>query len=124
MIRFHGPVETPFPRFAYEDVTMHGVTIPQGDMVIPVLAAANRDPAVFDDPEAFSITREDNKHVGFGLGIHYCLGAPLARLEGRIAIATLLERFAGIELAVDQADLRWNPGFFLRGLRALPVRVS
>ena len=124
MIRFHGPVETPFPRFAYEDVTMHGVTIPRGDLVIPVLAAANRDPAAFDDPDAFRITREDNKHVGFGLGIHYCLGAPLARLEGRIAIATLLERFASIELAVDEADLRWNPGFFLRGLRALPVRVS
>ena len=124
MIRFHGPVETPFPRFAYEDVTMRGVTIPRGDLVIPVLAAANRDPAAFDDPDAFRITREDNKHVGFGLGIHYCLGAPLARLEGRIAIATLLERFASIELAVDEADLRWNPGFFLRGLRALPVRVS
>jgi cytochrome P450 len=124
MIRFHGPVETPFPRFAYEDVVMHGVTIPQGDMVIPVLAAANRDPSVFEDPDDFRIMRQGARHVGFGLGIHYCLGAPLARLEGRIAIGTLLERFSDIELAVDEADLQWNPGFFLRGLRSLPVRVS
>ena len=124
MIRYNGPVETPFPRFAYDRTTIRDVTIPAGDMVIPVLAAANRDPAVFPDPDRFDITRSPNKHVGFGLGIHYCLGAPLARLEARIAIPTLLERYSSIELAVDADALEWNPGFFLRGVRSLPVRLS
>lgn len=124
MVRYNGPVETPFPRFAYEDLEVRGVTIPQGDMVIPVLAAANRDPEAFDDPDVFDITRRPNTHVGFGVGIHYCLGAPLARLEARVAIPALLDRFTDIELAVDETDLRWNPGFFLRGVRELPVRVT
>lgn len=124
MIRYNGPVETPFPRFVYDETSIRGVTIPAGDMVIPVLAAANRDPEVFPDPDRFDITRTPNKHVGFGFGIHYCLGAPLARLEARVAIPTLLDRFPSIELGADPAELVWNPGFFLRGLRSLPVRLS
>lgn len=123
MIRYNGPVETPFPRIVYESQTVRGVTIPPGDMVIPVLAAANRDPDVFDDPDRFDIRRSTNKHIGFGFGIHYCLGAPLARLEARVAILRLLERFDEITLAVPDGDLEWNPGFFLRGVRALPVRL-
>jgi cytochrome P450 PksS len=123
MLRFNGPVETPFPRFAYEDITLDGHTIPQGDMVIPVLLAANRDPEQFPDPALFDITREPNKHVAFGSGIHYCLGAPLARLEGRVAIGSLLRRHPNVELAVDREELVWNPGFFFRGVRSLPVRV-
>lgn len=124
MVRYNGPVETPFPRFVYEDIEMRGQTIKAGDMVIPVLLAANHDPDVFEDPEAFLIDRDPNKHVGFGFGIHFCLGAPLARLEAKIAISRLLERFDSIDMRVPDTDLTWNPGFFLRGVRSLPVALS
>jgi cytochrome P450 PksS len=123
MLRVNGPVETPFPRFAYEDMELDGETIPQGDVVIPVLAAANRDPEQFPEPDRFDITREPNKHLAFGSGIHYCRGASLARLEARIAIGALLARHPKIELAVAREDLVWNPGFFFRGVRGLPVKV-
>ena len=123
MLRFNGPVETTFPRFAYVDIEIGDVTIPCGDVVIPVLLAANRDPERFEDPDRFDITRDPNPHVAFGSGIHYCLGAPLARLEGRIAISELLTRHPTIELSVDRESLEWNPGFFLRGVRSLPVSL-
>ena len=123
MLRFNGPVETPFPRFVYEDVEIGGVTIPCGDVAIPVLLAANRDPAHFTDPDRFDITRDPNKHVAFGFGIHFCLGAPLARLEAKAAISGLLDRFPDIDLAAARDSLAWNPGFFLRGVRSLPVSV-
>ena len=124
MVRFNGPVETPFPRFVYEDIEMGGQTIKAGDMVIPVLLAANHDPDVFPDPEQFRVDREPNKHVGFGFGIHFCLGAPLARLEAAIAISRFLERFPSIDLRVPDSELTWNPGFFLRGVRSLPLALS
>ena len=123
MLRFNGPVETSFPRFAYEDLKIAGVEIPQGDMVIPVLLAANNDPRRFPDPETFDITREPNRHVAFGFGIHYCLGAPLARLEAAIVVGSLLERWPRIDFASDPDDLEWSSGFFLRGVRHLPVRI-
>ncbi len=123
MLRFNGPVETPFPRFVYEDIDIGDVTIPCGDIVIPVLLAANRDPVHFADPDRFDITRDPNKHVAFGFGIHFCLGAPLARLEAKVAISGLLDRFPDLDLAVARDSLAWNPGFFLRGVRALPVSV-
>ena len=124
MVRFNGPVETPFPRFVYEDIEMGGQTIKAGDMVIPVLLAANHDPDVFEDPDTFLVDRDPNKHVGFGFGLHFCLGAPLARLEAKIAITHLLHRFPSIELRVPDTELTWNPGFFLRGVRSLPVTLS
>jgi cytochrome P450 PksS len=123
MLRFNGPVETSFPRFAYEDLKIAGVEIPQGDLVIPVLLAANNDPGRFPDPETFDITREPNRHVAFGFGIHYCLGAPLARLEAAIVAGSLLERWPRIDFASDPDDLEWSSGFFLRGVRHLPVRI-
>lgn len=123
MLRFNGPVETPFPRFAYEDLEIGGVEIPQGDVVIPVLMAANNDPAQFPEPERFDIARDPNRHVAFGSGIHYCLGAPLARLEATIVFDSLLDRFPEIDFAVDDADLQWNEGFFLRGVKHLPVSI-
>lgn len=123
MLRFNGPVETPFPRFVYEDVEIGGVNIPCGDVAIPVLLAANRDPAHFSEPDLFDIARDPNKHVAFGFGIHFCLGAPLARLEAKSAISGLLDRFPDIDLASERASLAWNPGFFLRGVRSLPVTV-
>lgn len=123
MLRFNGPVETPFPRFVYEDVDIGGTTIPCGDVVIPVLLAANRDPSQFPDPDRFDITRDPNKHVAFGFGIHYCLGAPLARAEARIVVSSLLARFGMMSLAIDRESLDWNPGFFLRGVRSLPTSI-
>ncbi len=122
MLRYNGPVETPIWAFASQDVEIGGVTIPEGDVVLPALLAANRDPAVFENPDTFDITRDPNPHVAFGHGIHYCLGAPLARMEGSIAINALLERYPGIQLnaaAVD--DLEWNSSLLIHGLKKLPV---
>ncbi len=123
MLRFNGPVETPFPRIVYETIEMGGERIPQGDIVIPVLMSANNDPEQFDDPERFDIARAPNRHVAFGSGIHYCLGAPLARLEGRVAIGSLLERHPNVSMAVADEEIHWNSGFFLRGVRSLPVNL-
>ena len=86
-----------------------------------MLASANRDPRQFPDPDTLDLAREPNKHLAFGLGIHYCLGAPLARLEGEIAISTLLRRAPGLRLSVAPEALRWRRGLVLRGLEALPV---
>jgi cytochrome P450 len=108
-------------RFAREDVQLGDELIPRGEMVLVVIAAADRDPARFDDPDALDITREDNRHLAFGKGIHHCLGAPLARMEGQIAISTLLRRMPNLRLNEQLETLRWRPGLILRGLHALPV---
>jgi cytochrome P450 PksS len=85
------------------------------------LSAANTDPQQFADPETLNITRQINRHLAFSTGIHYCLGAPLARLEGQIAIGTLLQRLPNLHLACEPAQLSWSPVPYLRGLRTLPV---
>jgi cytochrome P450 len=89
-----------------------------------VLAAADRDPARFERPDTLDLSRRDNQHLGYGHGIHYCLGAPLARLEGQTALATLLTRLPDLQLAGDSADLRWRGGLIMRGLRTLPVEFT
>jgi cytochrome P450 len=124
MLRFTSPVETGTERYAKEDVTISGVTIPRGAFVLAAIASANRDESYFDNPDVFDIRREPNKHLAFGLGPHYCLGAPLARLEAQIAFASLLERTKEIRLGIDRDKLRWNRGLILRGLRSLPLRVT
>ena len=123
MLRYNGPVETTTFRVAMEEVRISDMVIEQGDMVLAALLAANRDPAVFDNPDTFDITRTPNRHIAFGTGIHYCLGAPLARLEGQIAIPALLRHFPQIELNAAYDDLEWNPSLLLHGLKSLPVRV-
>lgn len=105
VLRYNGPVQSTKPAYAAEDVTLHGVTIPKGAMVMPLLGAANHDPAIFEQPEVFDISRTPNRHLGFGHGIHYCLGAPLARMETRIALTTLLERSPDLRLAVQPQEL-------------------
>jgi cytochrome P450 PksS len=122
MLRFNGPVETTTTRWAFEDVEVGGKVIRMGDIVLPALLAANRDPAYFPNPNQFDITREPNRHIAFGNGIHYCLGAPLARLEGAIAINTLLRRLPSLELAVNPEQLEWNDNILLHGMKALPVK--
>ena len=124
LLRFESPLETATERFTSEDVVIAGVRIPRGDLVYAVLASANRDAAQFPDPDSLRLDRDPNRHLSFGFGIHYCLGAPLARLEGEIAIETLLRRAPALALAVPRASLRWKPGLVLRGLRALPVRFG
>jgi cytochrome P450 PksS len=124
LLRYTSPVETATERFAREDVTIAGVTIPRGSLVFAVLASANRDESHFADPDKLNLRREPNKHLSFGLGTHYCLGAALARLEGQIAISTLLRRTSAFQLAVAPDKLRWRPGLVLRGLEALPVTAT
>jgi cytochrome P450 PksS len=111
-------------RYARDDVTIHGVRIGRGEFVHPMLASANRDERQFERPDELDITREPNRHLTFGLGVHYCLGAPLARIEGQIAINTLLGRMPNLRLAVPHDALRWRPGMGLHGLAALPVAFS
>jgi cytochrome P450 PksS len=93
-------------------------------MVFVVLASANRDERQFTNPDTLDITREPNKHLAFGLGAHFCLGAPLARLEGQIAIQTLLRRLPELRLRVPANELRWRRGLLLRGLESLPVAFA
>ncbi|WP_405657361.1 cytochrome P450 [Streptomyces sp. RK9] len=124
LLRFDGPVELATWRFATEPLRIGGQDIAAGDPVLVVLAAADRDPARFPDPDLLDLSRSDNQHLGYGHGIHYCLGAPLARLEGQTALATLLRRLPDLQLAVDPAELRWRGGLIMRGLRTLPVTFT
>ena len=122
MLRYESPVENTLNRWALEDIEIGGKVIPRGDIVLASVLAANRDPSVFPDPDTFDITREPNKHIAFGNGIHFCLGAPLARMEGAIAINALLRTLPTLELAVAPGQLRWNEQVILHGLTGLPVR--
>lgn len=121
MLRYEGPVETTAFRYAKEPVEIDGAVIGAGDSVAVVLAAASRDPRRFAEPDRFDIRRDARGHTAFGYGVHHCLGAPLARMQGAIAFRTLLERCPGLALDTDPADLRWRPSLMLRGLHALPV---
>jgi cytochrome P450 len=121
LLRYGSPVEMATERYAREDVTMGGMTIRRGDMVLAVIASANRDERQFPNPDALDVTREPNRHLAFGLGTHFCLGAPLARLEGQIAISTLLHRASGLRLTLAPERVRWRRGLLLRGLESLPV---
>ena len=122
MLRFESPVASTTNRFALEDVEIRGQIILKSDLVLASLIGANRDPEVFENPDAFDIRRNPNRHMAFGYGLHYCLGAPLARMEGAIAINTLLRRLPNLELVVDPRDIEWNETLLLRSMKALPVR--
>ncbi|MFE2339361.1 cytochrome P450, partial [Streptomyces sp. NPDC059431] len=124
LLRYDGPVEMATWRYATQPLTLGGQDIPVGDPVLVVLAAADRDPERFADPDTLDLSRTDNQHLGYGHGIHYCLGAPLARLEGQTALAALLTRLPDLELAVEPSELRWRGGLIMRGLRTLPVRFT
>ncbi len=118
LLRFDGPVQRT-ARIPSADITIDGRTIPKGDLVMPFIGAADRDPAQFPDPDRLDITRADNRHIAFGLGIHFCLGAPLARVEGQIAINTLLRRLPRLALATERPAFRQS--LTLRGLESLRV---
>ncbi len=124
LLRYDGPVELATWRFASEPLTLGGARVERGDPVLVVLAAADRDPARFAAPDVLDLGRADNPHLGYGHGIHYCLGAPLARLEARTALATVLRRLPDVRLAVEPGELRWRGGLIMRGLRTLPVAFT
>jgi cytochrome P450 len=118
LLRYDGPVQRT-SRMTLADVEIGGKQIPKGSVVVAAIAAANRDPAHFPDPERLDITRRDNRHIAFGFGIHFCLGAPLARIEGQVAIGTLLRRMPALKLVSDTPE--WRESSVLRGLKTLPV---
>ena len=124
LLRYGSPLETATERYAREDGSIAGATIPAGGLVFAVLASANRDSDVFEEPDRLDLARAPNPHVAFGFGIHYCLGAALARMEGEIAFHTLLREFPDPRLATPARPLRWRKGLVLRGLRELPVRFE
>jgi len=124
LLRHSGPLETATERYPREDTSVAGVTIPRGEFVFAVLASANRDEQQFENPDRLDLGREPNPHVAFGYGMHYCLGASLARLEAQIAIATLFRRVPSLKLALPANSLRWKRGLVLRGLESLPVRFD
>ncbi|MFI1788106.1 cytochrome P450 [Streptomyces olivaceoviridis] len=119
-LRWEGPVETATYRFAAEPLEIAGTRIGRGDDVLVGLTAAQRDGARFTDPDRFDIRRDTRGHLAFGHGIHYCLGAPLARLEAGVALGALLDRAPGLTLDGEPGE--WLPGMLMRGVRSLPVR--
>lgn len=121
ILRYDGPVEVTNARWAVVDVTLKGKLIKKGDMVFTSLSSANRDKSNFPEPDRFDITRQVNNHLAFGKGVHYCLGAPLARLEGEIAISTLLRRMPGLRLKNKLDSLEWRRGMIIRGLKEIPL---
>ncbi|HET6483080.1 MAG TPA: cytochrome P450, partial [Actinoplanes sp.] len=107
-----------------EPVTIGDQLVPAGAQVVIGLLSANRDETRFPDPDTLRLDRDQNPHLAFGHGIHYCIGAPLARLEAQIAFTGLLTRFPSLRLAVPESELTWRPGLLLRGLFTLPVTVG
>jgi cytochrome P450 PksS len=116
LLRYAGPLDMATERFAREEITLADVAIPRDAVVYAVLASANREERQFSEPNTLDLSRQPNRHVAFGQGIHFCLGAPLARLEGQIAIRTLLQRTDGLRLAVTHDAIRWRKGLVLRGV--------
>lgn len=122
VLRLDPPVSLASERYTLEDVEMNGVTIPKGELVHICITAANRDPRRFDSPDAFDITRKDNKHLSFGQGTHYCVGSALGKLEGEIAINTLLRRIPAFSVEGGDVDaLKYKNNSVMRGLEALPI---
>ena len=120
MARFDGSVPRSW-RITKRQMEISGVQIPQGELVLPILSAANRDESVFEDPDVFNISRDTRKHLAFGRGVHVCLGAPLARIEGQEIIKQLLTKFPNISLNAKESELVWRKDVALRGLESLPV---
>lgn len=124
LLRFVNPLNHATDRFTLEPVEIGGVTIPAREWVLCVTSSANLDPARFPDAERLDVARDAGGHLAFGHGIHYCLGAPLARLEGEVAFGALLSRFPSLSLAAEASSLRWRPSSLIHGLEKLPVRLA
>ncbi len=122
MLRYDGPVQST-ARFTRNDIEIGGAWFPAGFGILIIVAAANRDPAKFPDPDRFDVTRDPNEHLAFGEGIHFCIGAPLARLEAQIAFSAMLARFPKLGLRDPGAGLEYKGSYFLRGLSSLPMTI-
>lgn len=120
MLRYDSPVQITY-RSALQDAEIKGKHIRKGDLVNTILGAANRDPQRFSNPDRFDITRNEGRHLGFGVGIHFCIGAPLVRLEAEVIFETILRRFPGLTLAAERLEWQEHPIF--RGLKSLPVNL-
>ncbi len=124
LLRFTSPVNHANDRFTTEEVSIGGVAVPAGEWVIIALPSANRDPGRFPASERLDLDRDTSGHIAFGHGIHYCLGAPLARMEAEVALGTLLDRFPEVSLAAPPEELRWRSVSLINGLESLPVLLS
>ena len=124
LLRYTSPVEMATERYPRDEVEIEGTTIPRGELVLAVLGSANRDERYFEAADILDLARDPNRQLAFGWGgVHHCLGAPLARMEGQIAISAFLRRFPEARLAVAPESLRWRRGLFLRGLKRLPLAL-
>jgi cytochrome P450 len=122
LLRYTSPVEMATERYARKDTEIRDTRIPRGGLVLAVLGSANRDERHFENPDVLDLARDPNRHLAFGRGsVHHCLGAPLARMEGQIALTALLRRFPGARLAMAPESLHWRRGLYLRGLEKLPL---
>jgi cytochrome P450 len=121
LLRYTSPLDVATHRFAQEDIVINSVKISRGDAVFAVLGSANRDETQFPDPETLNLTRAPNRHVALGQGMHFCLGAPLARLEALVALRTLFRHFPDLRVAQSPKSLRWRRSLFIRGLKTLLV---
>jgi cytochrome P450 len=124
LLRYDGPVERATTRYCAEDMEIAGTLIPAGSVVFVALGSADRDPEAFPDPDRLDVRRNPRGHLGFGHGIHFCLGASLARLEGQIAFETLLRRLPGLALAVPAEQLSYRSSTIMHGLEELPVTFT
>jgi cytochrome P450 len=124
LLRFVCPVQIAKPRYVRDDLDFHGRPLVRGEIVIPMLSSANADPHRFHDPERLDITRSPNPHVGFGAGMHFCLGAQLARVEAQVVLEKLFTRFPNLSLAVPESALTYTGRLGIRALTALPVRLA
>jgi cytochrome P450 PksS len=122
-LRFISPVQFTKPRYVRRDIELGGVLLKKGDKVMPMIAAANLDPAANEDPGRLDLARQPNRHIAFGAGIHFCLGHQLARIEGQCALKALFRRWPDLHLAVDENEIRWRERAGMRALAALPVEA-
>ena len=124
IMRYGTPIQMSKPRYAARDMELHGQSIERGELIIALLASANLDPTEFPDPETFDIRRSPNRHVGFGKGIHTCLGLRLAHLETEVAYERLFARHPNVQLAVDRDEVKWRSRIGMRTLESLPIKLS
>jgi len=122
LLRYTSPVEIATERYTRRDLDISGTKLPREELVLAVLGSPNRAEEQFENPDTLDLAHDPNRHLAFGRGgVHHCLGAPLARREGQIAISALLRRFPNLHLDVEPGSLRWRRGIFLRGLQRLPL---
>ena len=123
-LRYESPPRNSVSRYPVEEISLAGVTIRRDEQVYVGYQAANHDPAEFTSPDELNLRRTPNRHLGLGIGVHHCLGAALARLEGQVAFRALLDRVPPFQLAAEPHELAWRDSTLMRGLVELPIRPA